>query len=157
MDRHTKRLLFGVLATLAAFAALAVGFLFANRPGAGLLWLGPGPGLHAQVAARLQPTGKVPLYGSADAEDVASMYLQPLKAVRDVQILSVRTENLFPLWASALDDDPVYALQVDLEVEYASGARTRLRWSTWGYGLVIGPAVIRYGSGPPGELSRLPE
>jgi hypothetical protein len=88
---------------------------------------------------------------------MTSTYLQPIDPLRTWQIEGVRVANSFPLWASLLDDDPVYSLEVDLAVERADGNRARLRWSTWRYGLVVGPVVISYGDGPPGKLSRRPD
>jgi hypothetical protein len=153
-----KRLLLGGATVLAACTLSVAGLLWLTEStGAGLLWLGSGPRLQPQVEARLQPAANGTEYGSANSDDVASMYLEPLDPVKTWQILRVQTDNLFPLWESALDDDPVYSLTVDLDVEYANGVRARLRWSTWRYGLVLGPVVFSYGDGPPGRLMQLPD
>ncbi len=155
-SRLRQRLLIGSLSALAACTLLAAGLLLMpNSSGSGLLWLGPGPGLQEQVKARLQPVANTAEYGSADTNDLASTYLEPAHPVKSWQVLRVQTENLFPLWESVRDDDPVYSLKVDLEVEYANGQRSRLQWSTWRYGLVLGPIVYSIGDGPPGRLSQL--
>jgi hypothetical protein len=152
-----RRSLFRGTALLLASLVAAALLLGSMGHGAGLVWLGPGPGLRPQVEARLQPSGYWPEYENAESGEVASMYLQPVEPVRKWQIVRVQTANVFPWWQSVLDDDPVYSLEVDLEVEYSDGHQAHLRWSTWRYGLVLGPIVISYGDGPPGDLSRLPD
>jgi hypothetical protein len=151
-----RRSLLGGAAILIASLVAAALLLEFNGPGAGLVWLGPGPRLRPQIEARLQPSGYWPEYEDAEPGAVTSTYLQPIEPVRHWQIIRVQAENGFPLWESVLDDDPVHSLVVDLEVEYANGRQARLRWSTWRYGLVLGPVVVSYGDGPPGDLSLLP-
>jgi hypothetical protein len=152
-----RRLIMGAGTAAVACTLIAAGLLlWANAAGTGRLWLGPGPGLARQVEERLQPSGGPPAYGSVAPGAAASAYYQPLEPVRSWQIVRVRTENTFPIWESLLDDDPVYSLVVDLEVEFANGRQARLQWSTWRYGWILGPLAVSYGDGPPGELSRLP-
>lgn len=143
-----RRLILGSGIAAVACSLIAAGLLlWANAAGTGRLWLGPGPGLASQVEERLQPSGGPPAYGSMAPGDAASMDYQPLEPVKRWQIVRVRTRNTFPIWESVLDDDPVYSLVVDLDVEYANGRQGRLQWSTWRYGWVLGPLVVSYGDG----------
>jgi hypothetical protein len=154
--RLRQRLRLGGVIALAAGALLAAALLLMPKStGSGLQWLGPGPGLQEQVKARLQPVANTAEYDRTDTNDFVSTYLESVDSVKSWQVLQVQTENLFPLWESVRDDDPVYSLTVDLEFEYANGQRSRLRWSTWRYGLVLGPVVFSYGDGPPGGLTQL--
>ncbi|MCC6192576.1 MAG: hypothetical protein IT318_26420 [Anaerolineales bacterium] len=153
-----RRRMMGAGITVVACTLIAAGVLLsANAAGTGLLWLGPGPGLAPQVEERLQPSTSPPAYGSVAPGGAASPYDQPLEPVKSWQVVHVRTRNTFPILESLLDDDPVYSLVVELDVEYANGGQARLQWNTWRYGWVLGPLVVSYGDGPPGELSRLPD
>lgn len=54
--------------------------------------------------------------------------------------------------ASIMDDDPTYAYEIGIKVEYQDGDTAIFRWSTWRYGHVFYPLVIA-GDGPPGQLT----
>jgi hypothetical protein len=138
----------GVAALVVAAGLLALGVALAARAEAGWVWLGTP--LADQVAAQLAPTDPA----STDANFLSAAY-QPRKQVHSWHLISAEAENGAPLWQSVLDDDPNYALAVTVEVEYSNGQRARLRWSTWHYGLVLGPLVVDYGARPAGELTRL--
>lgn len=78
----------------------------------------------------------------------------------DVPIVSavardISAENTFPLWTQLADDDPAYGLTVVYEVHYADGTTAAIEWLSWRYGFVVGPVVIVYGDGPPGEVTLL--
>jgi hypothetical protein len=72
--------------------------------------------------------------------------------VRNWAIEEVRFGNTASLWDSIMDDDPTYFLEADIRVQYADSSEAHLRWRTWRYGLVICPAVLGNGDGPPGTL-----
>lgn len=69
----------------------------------------------------------------------------------------IELENTVSFFQAILDDDPIYRLEADLQVTYADGSQATLAWESWRYGIVIGPAVISMGDGPPGYITAVAE
>lgn len=135
---------------LIAAAALAFGAVAQSSGCSSPVFFGHNPHTSLAVASMIEEKGGLPK-SSAEVMPVANL-AQHWSPVTSWHIEQVSVANLFPLWQSILDDDPIYGLDVDIRVEFADGDHGFLRWSTWRYGLVLCPAVLGYGDGPPGKL-----
>ena len=93
--------------------------------------------------------GQEELTGS-EAADLILLY-----EVVEWQVEDVQLSHTHALWQSIRDDDPVYGLDVALDVTLRDGSEAVLSWESWRYGLVLGPVIVGYGDGPPGEVAFL--
>ena len=81
----------------------------------------------------------------------------PLNKIAQWEAQNIEVENTIPLFRSMLDDDPIYRLEADLHITFTDGSKATLVWESWRYGLVMGPAVISLGNGPPGYITAVSE
>ena len=81
----------------------------------------------------------------------------PLNKIAQWEAQNIEVENTIPLFRSMLDDDPIYRLKADLQITFTDGSNATLAWESWRYGLVVGPAVISMGNGPPGYITAVSE
>lgn len=68
------------------------------------------------------------------------------------EVNSTQVHRPFSLWHAIRDDDPTYRISADIQVRYADGSESRLRWRSWRYGLAVCPIVVGMGDGPPGSI-----
>ncbi len=108
------------------------------------------------LAKIIGQTGGLPTTGSEfNANDLTFSSFSAIGAVDTWRITSFVVEDPTPVITRILDDDPNYAITMDVETHYSDGSTRLLRWTTWRYGLVLCPMVIPYGDGPSWKIALL--
>ncbi|WP_420643606.1 hypothetical protein [Candidatus Leptofilum sp.] len=92
--------------------------------------------------------------------DLAMLHQNPNIALKEItrwEATQIELENSATFFQAIFDDDPIYRLQAALVITFADGNQATLTWESWRYGLVIGPAVVSMGDGPPGFITAVAE
>jgi hypothetical protein len=108
------------------------------------------------LAAIIQQAGGLPRSAAEmNADDLTFSLQTGVGPVASWRIMGLTVADSTPLHTRVLDDDPTYAITMDVEVHYADGSVSVLRWTTWRYGLVLCPIVIPYEDGPAWRIAPL--